>query len=118
MPIPGSYEDRRAKIVHKRPQSGLVGFAAAWAKLEHVSNDTYRNLLAELTRTSGFQGAPALTYMAVQLRWLAGVGDYAPPAKGLKPAEVHMIEARARELLAPYRAKFPKNARINSVANG
>lgn len=86
----------------KQPTSGLYGWGSAETILKRCKNTARRELLTELARQGGVQGAPALGYLARVLRWHADEAD-APVAPGkLKLAEVRYVEARAKELLKPY----------------
>lgn len=105
--------DSRLNAKHKRPNSGLIGWAAAWSLLERIEDDTHRELLSRLVRTAGIHGAPALKHLTGRLRFLAGVGDYTPTPGQLSPDEAAHIERRAKELLAPHVAVFPKMRKLS-----
>lgn len=103
---------------HPRPRSGLVGWPSAWSVLDKIDDDDVRNLLGDLCRNAGVQGPHALKLLAAMLRWYANGGDYPSAPKALKPAEVTLVEARAREALAPYVGdpRFPRLRGVLDVA--
>lgn len=87
-------------LKHPRPPSGLDGWAAAYALLDRVANDTQRGLLVDIVRGLGVQGAPALEHAASTAMWLTGLAGYRPPRKALRPNEAGYVERRVREELA------------------
>jgi hypothetical protein len=98
-----------ANLKHPRPPSGLVGWAAAYALLDRVDNDTQRGLLVDIVRGLGVQGAPALEAAASLALWLTGNGEYRPPRRALRPADFAYVERRVREELAKCdRGTFPR----------
>lgn len=98
-----------ANLKHPRPESGLVGWAAAWSILERIENDRQREALSLIVRRLGVRGAAALEAAATQCMWLCGLGTYKPPRKALRPHEVAFIERRVREELAQQDPKlFPR----------
>jgi hypothetical protein len=88
-----------ANLKHPRPPSGLVGWAAAYALLDRVDNDTQRGLLVDIVRGLGVQGAPALEAAASHALWLCGLAMYRPPRKTLKSSELAYVERRVKEEL-------------------
>lgn len=96
---------------HKRPECGIVGWAAAWDLLDRMEHTSQRETLGQLVREAGIRGAPAMKHMAATLMYLAGVGPIVPPSRALKAREVEWIEARAKELFAPHKGSFPKARR-------
>jgi hypothetical protein len=89
-------EHRRLRV---RPSCGIVGYPAAWAKLERVESNAQLAALDRAVRESGFAGPQALGWFAGCLLWEAGLHDYPTAPRGLKPTEIQMIEDRARASL-------------------
>lgn len=83
------------------PRCGLRGWASAWAVLERVKVERRRDLLADLARRSGTEGA-GLKFVAQMLCFGAGEGPWPTPAKTLSPFEIERVQERARELLEPF----------------
>lgn len=98
---PTNAADTRAahRRVRERPPCGIIGYAAAWAKLERIGSDAQLAVLDRAVRESGFAGPAALGWFAGCLLWEAGLRDYPTAPRGLTPAEVQMIEDRARASL-------------------
>lgn len=105
--LPGTHNDQRKNARVKRPPCGIRGFAAAWSVLECVDRDDHRDLLTRLTREGGFQGAPAMKWMALCLCREAGLRMPESPPDALATFHVEMIGERAARMLDPYRALFP-----------
>lgn len=96
-------------LKHKRPPSGLIGWAAAWTHLDRIESDRQREALAAIVRNLGVQGAPALEHAAQQAMWLCGLADYKTPRKALKGRECEYVERRVREELCKLDRKlFPR----------
>jgi hypothetical protein len=94
------------------PRCGLRGWPGAWAALEKVRAESRRDLLAELTRSGGIEGA-ALKYLAQMLCFKAGEAEFPTPPRRLERFEVELIQARAGELLEPFEGdgRFPRMRR-------
>ena len=100
-------------LKHPRPESGLVGWASAWAVLDRIENDRQREALSLIVRHLGVHGAPALEAAAHLSMWLCGLGLYQAPRKALKPADFEYIERRVREELAQQDPKlFPRMKKL------
>lgn len=105
--LPGTHNDKRQKPTRKRPPSGIRGWAAAWSVLEHVQRDDHCELLSRLAREGGFQGAPAMRWMALCLCREAGLRMPESPPDALASSHVEMIGERAARMLDPHRELFP-----------
>lgn len=108
MPQPPYHQPQNLK--HHRPDSGLVGWAAAWGQLDRIESDRQRDTLTAIVRGLGVQGAPALDYAARCAMWLTGLRSDPPTARAvLGASDQEFVERRLRVELASVDAKqFPK----------
>ena len=75
------------------------GYAAAEKLIRRVCGPrrpVLADRLLDVLCTSGFQGAPALEYLAECLLWYLAGRDVVPVASKLKPHEADAVKARAR----------------------
>ena len=99
----------RQKLKHKRPESGLRGWAAAYALLDRIEDDQQRDVLCRLVRGLGVQGAPALDAAAKVAMHRTGLLEYRGPREALDMHDYRFIERRVCEELAKLDpALFPK----------
>jgi hypothetical protein len=113
--LPGNAKDERKNAKIPRPPCAIKGWSAAWMILERVERDDHREILSCLVRASGFQGAPALKYMAQCLCCEAGLRLRESPPDKLTTDLVSLISERARTELDPYRELFELASRKRVV---
>lgn len=108
--LPGNAIDGRVNRKRDWPPCGLIGWPAAWTKLERVEHPGQRDFLSKLVREAGFQGPTALSYAASMAMWRAGIRDHpgSTPAR-LDHDVASAIDRRVAEMLSEAPAGlFPK----------